>query len=143
MQENGYRLTEARRAVVEAVRSIPARASPVEVFDRARKISRPRAGARSTARSKNWRNSTSSSACTSRADARRSSPPATGTSTSCSARTADRSPSSKATTSTRSSKPSQPRPATRSANTGCNCSVCARLVDHFRNKEYEPFDRSF
>jgi Fe2+ or Zn2+ uptake regulation protein len=37
LQENGYRLTEARRAVVEAVRASARALSPVEVFDMARK----------------------------------------------------------------------------------------------------------
>jgi Fe2+ or Zn2+ uptake regulation protein len=37
LQENGYRLTEARRAVVETVQRSPRALSPVEVFDTARK----------------------------------------------------------------------------------------------------------
>lgn len=37
LQENGYRLTEARRAVVEAVQTSTRALSPVEVFDAARK----------------------------------------------------------------------------------------------------------
>jgi Fur family ferric uptake transcriptional regulator len=37
LQENGYRLTAARRAVVEAVQSSTRALTPVEVFDMARK----------------------------------------------------------------------------------------------------------
>lgn len=37
LQENGYRLTEARRAVVETVQNSMRALSPVEVFDTARK----------------------------------------------------------------------------------------------------------
>lgn len=37
LQENGYRLTEARRAVVETVQNSTRALSPVEVFDTARK----------------------------------------------------------------------------------------------------------
>lgn len=37
LQENGYRLTEARRAVVETVQNSTRAISPVEVFDTARK----------------------------------------------------------------------------------------------------------
>lgn len=37
LQENGYRLTEARRAVIEAIRASTRAISPVEVFDIARK----------------------------------------------------------------------------------------------------------
>jgi Fe2+ or Zn2+ uptake regulation protein len=37
LQENGYRLTEARRAVVETVQNSTCALSPVEVFDTARK----------------------------------------------------------------------------------------------------------
>lgn len=37
LQENGYRLTEARRAVVETVRKSTRAITPVEVFDVARK----------------------------------------------------------------------------------------------------------
>lgn len=37
LQENGYRLTEARRAVVDVVQKSTRALTPVEVFDRARK----------------------------------------------------------------------------------------------------------
>jgi Fur family transcriptional regulator, ferric uptake regulator len=37
LQENGYRLTEARRAVVEIVQNSTRAVTPVEVFDMARK----------------------------------------------------------------------------------------------------------
>lgn len=37
LQENGYRLTEARRAVVETIQASTRALSPVEVFDAARK----------------------------------------------------------------------------------------------------------
>lgn len=37
LQENGYRLTEARRAVVEIIQSSGRALTPVEVFDMARK----------------------------------------------------------------------------------------------------------
>ncbi len=37
LQENGYRLTEARRAVAETVQDSTHALTPVEVFDRARK----------------------------------------------------------------------------------------------------------
>lgn len=37
LQENGYRLTEARRAVIETIQASRRALSPVEVFDRARK----------------------------------------------------------------------------------------------------------
>lgn len=37
LQENGYRLTEARRAVIETVQASTRALSPVEVFDMARK----------------------------------------------------------------------------------------------------------
>lgn len=41
LQENGYRLTEARRAVVETVQKSTRALTPVEVFDIARKKYRP------------------------------------------------------------------------------------------------------
>jgi Fur family transcriptional regulator, ferric uptake regulator len=37
LQENGYRLTEARRAVVDVIQKSPRALTPVEVFDMARK----------------------------------------------------------------------------------------------------------
>jgi len=37
LQENGYRLTEARRAVIETIQASTRALSPVEVFDMARK----------------------------------------------------------------------------------------------------------
>jgi Fe2+ or Zn2+ uptake regulation protein len=37
LQENGYRLTEARRSVVEIIQNSMRALTPVEVFDRARK----------------------------------------------------------------------------------------------------------
>ena len=37
LQENGYRLTEARRAVVEIIQNSTRALTPVEVFDKARK----------------------------------------------------------------------------------------------------------
>jgi Fur family ferric uptake transcriptional regulator len=37
LQENGYRLTAARRAIIEAVQNSARALTPVEVFDRARK----------------------------------------------------------------------------------------------------------
>ncbi len=37
LQENGYRLTEARRAVVDIVQKSTRALTPVEVFDMARK----------------------------------------------------------------------------------------------------------
>lgn len=37
LQDNGYRLTGARRAVVEAIRHSPQALTPLELFDRARK----------------------------------------------------------------------------------------------------------
>jgi len=37
LQENGYRLTEARRAVIEAIQTSTRALTPVEVFDMARK----------------------------------------------------------------------------------------------------------
>ena len=37
LQENGYRLTEARRAVIETIQASTRALSPVEVFDLARK----------------------------------------------------------------------------------------------------------
>jgi Fur family transcriptional regulator, ferric uptake regulator len=37
LQENGYRLTEARRAVIETIQTSTRALSPVEVFDMARK----------------------------------------------------------------------------------------------------------
>jgi len=37
LQENGYRLTEARRAVIETIQTSTRALSPVEVFDLARK----------------------------------------------------------------------------------------------------------
>lgn len=40
LQENGYRLTEARRAVVEIVQNSTRALTPVEVFDMARKKDR-------------------------------------------------------------------------------------------------------
>ncbi len=39
LQDNGYRLTEARRAVVDAIQKSKQALTPVQVFDLARKTS--------------------------------------------------------------------------------------------------------